>query len=347
MAAANSKQVPNNDSIPGPPDEALVYAEAAALTIRRRRAGRGWHYFDETGQRITDPAAVERLNRIALPPAYTEARFCSDPLGHLQAIGTDARGRRQYRYHPAFREARESTKFANCAAFGLALPALRRRLDQDLAAPPRRREAVLAAIVRILDCEYLRIGNQTYVRENKSFGLTTLRNRHAKLTRDSLALEYRGKGGIMRKVRLTDRMVIRIVRRCQDLPGQQLFQYEGEDGQVHAVNSADVNVYLREITGSDFSAKDFRTWHGSVIAFAALNRGAGLKEMLAEVSKALANTPAVARRAYIHPSLVAAAQSKTFVPRRLPRPGRLSREERGFLDWLAQGGAEPAASPAG
>lgn len=347
MAAANSKQVQNNDNIPVPPDKALVYAEAAALTIRRRRAGTGWHYFDETGQRVTDPAAVERLNRIALPPAYTEARFCSDPLGHLQAIGTDARGRRQYRYHPAFREARESSKFANCAAFGMALPALRRRLDQDLAAPPRRREAVLAAVVRILDCEYLRIGNRAYVRQNKSFGLTTLRNRHAKLTRGGLALEYRGKGGIMRKVRLTDRMVIRIVRRCQDLPGQQLFQYQGEDGQVHAVNSGDVNAYLREITGSDFSAKDFRTWHGSVIAFAALNRGAGLKEMLAEVSEALANTPAVARRAYIHPSLVAAAQSKSFAPRRLPRPGRLSREERGFLDWLAQDGAEPAAARAG
>lgn len=347
MAAAYSKQVQTDDSTPLPPDRALVYADAAALTIRRRRAGKGWHYFDETGQRITDPAAVERLDRIALPPAYSEARFCPDPLGHLQAIGTDARGRRQYRYHPAFREARESTKFATCAAFGLVLPALRRRLDQDLAAPPRSRKAVLAAVVRILDCEYLRIGNRAYARENRSFGLTTLRNRHARLTRGGLALEYRGKSGIMRKVRLTDRKVIRIVRRCQDLPGQQLFQYQGEDGQVHAVNSGDVNAYLREITGSDFSAKDFRTWHGSVIAFAALNRGAGLKEMLAEVSEALANTPAVARRAYIHPSLLAMAQSKRFTPRRLPRAGRLSREERGFLDWLAQGGAEPAAAPAG
>lgn len=325
----------------------LVYVDLAALTIRRRRAGRGWCYLDAAGQRITDPAEVERLNRLALPPAYTAARFCPDPLGHLQAIGTDARGRRQYRYHAAFRAARDDAKFANCAAFGTALPGLRRRVERDLAAPPRSREAVLAAVVRILDSAFLRIGNAAYARQNRSFGLTTLRNRHARLTRGGLKLEYRGKGGIMRQVSLTDRNVIRIVRRCQDLPGQLLFQYEGADGAVHAVNSGDVNAYLRDVTGSAFTAKDFRTWHGSVIAFAALNRGAGLKAMLDEVAQALANTPAVARRAYVHPALIAAAQAGSFTPRPLPRAGRLGRAERGFLNWLAQQEAEPPAAPTG
>ncbi len=329
----------------GRDDSGLVYTDPTALTILRRRRGKAWSYYREDGgEPITDPTEIERLNRIALPPAYTDARFSVDPNGHLQAIGIDARGRRQYRYHPAFREAQESRKFANCAAFGLALPRLRQQLERDLKADPRSRPAVLAAVVRILDCAYLRIGNRAYARDNKSFGLTTLRNRHARLTRGALALKYRGKSGIIREVKLTDRTVMRIVRQCQDLPGQQLFQFQGEDGQPHAVSSGDVNAYLRAITGSDFSAKDFRTWHGSVIAFAALNRGAGLKEMLADVSAALANTPAVARRAYIHPSLVEAARVNSFARRRLPRAGRLSREERGFLEWLQQ--AEELAQPA-
>lgn len=342
MKAPRTPEQSPNSLQPCEPE--LLFVEVPALTITRRRVGKHWRYFDGTGGRIIDPEEIDRLNRIALPPAYTEARFCADPRGHLQAIGTDARGRRQYRYHPSFRETRDTQKFASCAAFGMALPKLRQRLDKDLQAPPRSREAVLAAVVRILDCAYLRIGNRAYARENKSFGLTTLRNRHAKLTRGGLALDYRGKSGIMRRVRLTDRQVIRVVRRCQDLPGQQLFQYEDDHGEVHAVSSADVNAYLRAITGSDFTAKDFRTWHGSVIAFAALHRGAGLKEMLEEVSQALANTPAVARKAYIHPALIEAARTGGFDARPLPRAGRLSRMERGFLEWLA---GEPANTPAG
>lgn len=345
MAQRTSKHSPAVLTSPAAP-EPLVYTDVASLTISRRRTGKGWRYLDGAGLAIRDPAEIDRLNRIALPPAYAEARFCADPLGHLQAIGIDGRGRRQYRYHPSFRAAQDSRKFGNCAAFGAALPSLRRRLERDLAAPPRSRPAVLAAIVRILDRAYLRIGNQAYARANKSFGLTTLRNRHARLQRGGLTLKYRGKSGIMREVRLTDRAVIRIVSRCQDLPGQQLFQYAGEDGQVHAVSSADVNGYLHELTGQAFTAKDFRTWHGSVIAFAALNRGASLKEMLEDVSNALANTPAVARRAYIHPGLVEAARAGTFTPRKLPRPGRLDPAERGFLDWLAAHEQELRDAPA-
>lgn len=247
----------------------LVFSDVASLTIRRVRRGKGWQYLDDEGSAIRDRASIVRLNRIALPPAYKEARFCPDPLGHLQAIGIDARGRRQYRYHPSFRAAQDNRKFQNAAAFGAALPRLRQQLERDLQAPPRSRPAVLAAIVRILDCAYLRIGNRVYARENKSFGLTTLRNRHARLSRNGLVLKYKGKSGIIREVRLTDREVIRIVRRCQDLQGQHLFQYEGDDGEIHAVSSADVNAYLQEVTGQPFTAKDFRTWHGSV-----LDRGA-------------------------------------------------------------------------
>lgn len=314
----------------------LAFVEIDALTIHRRRAGRHWRYFQGDGTRIVDPEEVARLNRIALPPAYREARFCPDPQGHLLAVGIDARGRRQYRYNPAFRAQQEHRKFAGCANFGTALPKLRRNFERDLALPPDSREAVLAALVRILDCAFLRVGNRTYARENRTFGLTTLRNRHARLIRGALILEYRGKHGIQRRVRLADRSVLRIVRRCQDLPGQQLFQYRTQDGAVHPVSSNDVNAYLRERTGQPFTAKDFRTWHGSVIAFAALNAGAGLKAMLDRVAEALANTPAVARKAYVHPALIEAARSGTFAARRLPRAGRLSREERGFLDWLAE-----------
>lgn len=311
---------------------ALVFVEAEALTIRRERAGEGWLYLDEDGHAIVDADEIARLNRIGLPPAYVEARFCADPQGHLQAIGIDARGRRQYRYNPIFREQQEGRKFSGIVAFGQA----RRRLEKDLACAPDSREAVMAALVRILDCAYLRVGNRAYARQNNSFGLTTLRNRHARLTRGGLMLEYRGKAGIVRRVRLTDRSVLRIVRRCHDLPGQQLFQYRAGDGTVRPVTSGEVNAYLREVTGQPFTAKDFRTWHGSVIAFAALNCGAGLKAMLEEVSQALANTPAVARKAYVHPALVAAAREETFVPRKLPRAGRLSAAERGFLVWLAE-----------
>ena len=325
----------------------LAYVELDALTIRRRRAGKRWRYLQADGTPVRDRAEIARLNAVALPPAYREARFCPDPAAHLLATGIDARGRRQYRYNPRFRQQQDDLKFAGCAGFGAALPAIRRALDRDLAKPADSREAVLAAAVRILDCAFLRVGNRRYAGQNRTFGLTTLRSRHARLTRSALTLEYRGKHGILRRVRLTDRSILRIVRRCQDLPGQQLFQYRDDAGEVRAICSSDVNAYLREISGADLTAKDFRTWHGSVIAFAALQRGAGLKEMLEDVSRELANTPAVARKAYVHPALVEAARSGSFAPLTLPRAGRLSREERGFLNWLAAQGAEPRSGDTG
>jgi DNA topoisomerase I len=282
----------------------ICYSDTAQLNITRRKSGRSWAYYDEAGKRIVERDEIDRLNAIALPPAYRDARFNPDPLGHLQAIGIDARGRKQYRYHTEFRAAQESGKFSLCADFGQALPKLRRTLSDQLSAHPTSREAVLAAMVRILDQAYLRIGNEAYRQSNKSFGLTTLRNRHASLRGHTLQLQYRGKSGIMRSVKLNDRSLSRIVRRCQDLPGQNLFQYRDDDGEIRAISSAEVNGFLRETMGGDFTAKHFRTWHASAIAFEALHRGNGLKETFEEVAQALGNTPAIARKSYIHPLLL-------------------------------------------
>lgn len=320
-------------------EDQLVFVTVSEFTIRRRRLASGWHYTDDGGAAIDDSDEIDRLNRIGLPPAYNEARFCAHPLGHIQAIGIDARGRRQYRYHPDFRADMDAAKFALCQEFGGALPALRKRLEADLARPPATRECVLASLVRILDAAYLRIGNETYAKHNKSFGLTTLRNRHARVKGGAVHLEFRGKGGIMRSVRLNDRSLARIVRHCQDLPGQQLFQYRGDDGALHPIASSDVNAYLRDAMGAEFTAKDFRTWHASVLAYGALHEGLGLKNMLARVSAALGNTPAMARKAYIHPALIELAAADDPNLPKLPRAlSRQSREERGLIRFLEQSG---------
>jgi DNA topoisomerase I len=312
----------------------LVFCETDTLTITRRRIGGAWAYFDAAKRRLTDADEVSRLNALALPPAYQDARFNPDPDGHLLAVGLDARGRRQYRYHAAFRAAQDAQKFSLCAEFGQALPRLRQRLVRDMAAPPASRDAVLAAMVRILDTAYLRIGNEAYFRSNKSVGLTSLRQRHARPRGRALELRYRGKAGIMRSVRLNDRSLLRIMRRCQDLPGQRLFQYVDEDGAVRALGSADVNAYLRDHLGSDFTAKHFRTWHASVHAFDALWQGQSLSEALAHVADKLGNTPAIARKSYVHPALLempGAALRAIALPRQMRW---LTRYERGFLATL-------------
>jgi len=313
----------------------LNYTNSEDLSISRRRCGRGWAYYDGAGKRVTDRQEINRLNSLALPPAYRDARFNPDPDGHLQAVGTDLRGRRQYRYHPEFRSAQEADKYSACIEFGLALPRLRRQLEAGLAAPPTSRDAVIAAMVRILDQAYLRIGNEAYRRDNNSFGLTTLRNRHARLSKSALELHYRGKSGITRKVRLTDRSLTRIVRRCQDLPGQNLFQFVDEEGMVRAVKSGDVNAYLREAMGGPFTAKHFRTWHASAIAFEARREGLALKDVLDRVSQALGNTPAIARKAYIHPAVIETPADELQLMR-LPRATQWqSRAERGLLELLS------------
>ena len=320
----------------------------------RKKQGRYWAYFDENGDRVTDRETIDRLNSLALPPAYTDAWFCRDENGHLQAVGTDARGRRQYRYHAAFRARRDKKKYTGTLEFGATLPNIRKKVAADLKKPALSREAVLAAVVRLLDTQYLRIGNEQYARENKSFGATTLRVRHLKRKGNKLMMRFTGKHGIVHEVPISDANLKRIVAKCQDLPGQHLFQYMSEDGEACAVTSADVNDYIREASGGDFTAKNFRTWGASVIAFEQMLIAAeqdkariSLKTVLEPVAEALGNTPAISRKSYVHPKLIEAARDRPRNPLNgLQRPrGRkwLSSEEVGLLKFLAGRRAQAAA----
>lgn len=318
----------------------LIHVDDSLPGITRERISNGWRYRDARGKLIRDRAEVGRLNAIALPPAYDDAWFCPAPNGHILATGYDARGRKQYRYHPDFRLAREADKYDRCAAFGHALPLLRARLVDDLNRRTLCSERVVAAVVRLLDLAALRVGNEQYVAANKSFGATTLRQRHARLTGKTLRLSYRAKGGAKKDVTISDRNLTTLVRRLQDLPGQNLFQYEDADG-LCAVASEDVNAYIRGAMGGDFSAKHFRTWTASVEAFAFLHDAPEpptLKAMLEHVAERLGNTPAIARKAYVHPAMLAAAQERTdfaAAVEPLPRATKyLSRYERGFLTYL-------------
>lgn len=325
----------------------MRYADIDQPSITRRRRGRRWAYFDAAGQRIKDPAEIERLDSIGLPPAYTNAWFAADPDAHILATGIDAKGRKQYIYHPQYVAERDTRKFDGCAGFGILLPRIRARVDQDLSRRKLSRERAIASVVRLLDSGQIRVGNEAYARANRSFGATTLRQRHAKLQGNRLALRFRAKSGRLCTLNVTDRGLVRFVRQVQDLPGQHIFQYLGEDGQFHPVSSTDVNAYIHETMGEDYTAKDFRTWAASVLAFEWL-RSAGeqgkLREMLAHVAEHLGNTPAVARKSYIHPALIEMARSgdRSDLPEKLPRRTRwLSGAERGLIDFLSgQGGRQ-------
>ena len=269
--------------------------------ITRKRMGSYWAYFDADRNRVTDREEIDRLNAIALPPAYTDAWFCADPNGHLQATGIDARGRKQYRYHAEFRARRDSAKFEGLLEFGKALPRIRRRVEEDLKRRNLAREAVLAAIVRLLDIEHIRVGNEEYARENKSFGATTLRRRHLKRTGHGLMMRFTGKHGIVHEAKITDTSLKRIVKRCQELPGQMLFQYVNGDGDPKPISSGDVNDYIKEACGADFTAKHFRTWNANVIACEQLLKKAEharitVKTVVEPVAEALGNTPAISRK---------------------------------------------------
>lgn len=320
----------------------LVHADDSLPGVTRRRSGRGWAYFDAEGRRITDRDEIDRLNAIALPPAYRDAWFCPAPNGHILATGIDAKGRKQYRYHPDFRAEREGEKFDRCAAFGRRLPLVRARVEEELASRQLSRERCIASIVRLLDTGAIRIGNEAYVRENRSFGATTLRMRHVQVQGQVLRLRFRAKSGKEREMRLTDRSLVRFVRKMQDLPGQNLFQYVNEDGDPCPVGSAEVNEWLREVMGEDFTAKHFRTWRASVLAFALLAGAQGrvpLKDLLAHVSDHLGNTPAIARKSYVHPAVIALVERQEEWRRtlRLPRATRwLSRHERGLIELLEE-----------
>lgn len=324
----------------------LKYIDTETPGSTRRRKGRYWQYFDAGGARITDRAEIDRLNGLGVPPAYTDVWYCPRADGHLQAIGIDSRGRRQYRYHDEFRSAREADKYDRCVDFGNALTKIRAQVEEDLATRGMGKERIVAAIIRLLDVGHIRIGNEGYAAANDSYGATTLRNQHGKVTGNTVRLEYRGKSGKMQKVAVKDATLARLVRRCQDLPGQQLFQYVGEDGEARPVGSADVNAYLREASGAEFTAKHFRTWGASVIAFETIldreDSGLTMKELLEPVADALGNTPAISRKSYVHPLLLDAVKTGELGLLKgaaLPRATRyLSGAERGLIALLEDNG---------
>ena len=305
-----------------------MYVSPTLPGLARVRSGeKKFRYRQADGQWVKDPDEIDRINRLAIPPAYTDVWICPLPHGHLQATGLDARGRRQYRYHPEWRQQRDEGKFEHMQAFGRVLPRIRTRVARDLAAhrtgKPLTRALVLATLVRLLDTTYLRVGNEEYASSNRSYGLTTLRTRHARLKGSQLTLRFRGKSGVQQEVELNDPRVARVVRHCQQLPGQELFQYQDEDGGPRSVGSSDVNDYLREIThtaagadGEHFTAKDFRTWHGTTQALeltrlactpsdaADIHVRYSAKAILTEVARQLGNTPAVCKKSYVHPAVL-------------------------------------------
>jgi DNA topoisomerase I len=292
----------------------LVYVDDSRPGLTRRRTGTGFRYLDAKGGPVRDKRVLARIRSLAVPPAYTDVWICPRSNGHIQATGRDAKGRKQYRYHPDFRQAREANKFSRIMAFADALPGIRQRVDADMRRPGLPREKVLATVVHLLETTLIRVGNDDYARTNKSYGLTTLRDPHVRIEGAALSFRFKGKSGKTWDVSLKDRRVARIVKACQDLPGQELFQYLDDDGTQRDVTSSDVNAYLREITGEDFTAKDFRTWAGTVLAalalreFESFDSEAGAKRniraAIESVAGRLGNTPTICRKCYIHPQVL-------------------------------------------
>ena len=303
------------------PPEGPIFAEAVGLAyvhdhdpgITRRRSGKGFAYRGPDGAPLKDRAALKRIRELVIPPAWTDVWICTDADGHIQATGRDHKGRKQYLYHPLWRAHRDESKYGRMAAFGRALPGLRLRVDHDLNRHGLSREKVLAAVVRLLEVTLIRIGNDEYAEQNKSFGLTTLRKRHVDVTGAGAVFEFRGKSGKTHRTAFRDRRLAAIVRRCEELPGQRLFQYIDEDGQRRPVGSQEVNGYIREVLGDSFSAKDFRTWAGTLTCALALLEAEppasqtaakrAIANCVKQTAARLGNTPAVCRSSYIHPAV--------------------------------------------
>ena len=309
------------------------HAQAAGLRyigdsvdgIRRVRHGSGFRYVHPAGDAVRDPSTVARIRALAIPPAWSAVWIAPRADAHLQATGRDARGRKQYRYHPRWREIRDETKFGRMADFARALPAIRRRVRRDLARPGLPREKALAAVVRLLETTLMRVGNLEYARQNDSFGLTTLRSHQVRVRGPRMKFRFRGKSGVYHDIELADPRLARIVRRMQELPGEELVQYVDESGGTHRIDSADVNAYLKDVTGRDFTSKDFRTWNGTVLAARALRRlpacaslGEGRRHVaqaIAAVAKQLGNTQAVCRKCYVHPAVIDGYLDGSLAPR--------------------------------
>lgn len=342
----------------------LVYVSDEEPGIRRVRAGSGFRYLTPRGRRITREKELSRIKSLAVPPAWRDVWICPTPRGHLQATGKDQRGRKQYRYHPLWRSTRDRTKYDRMIAFGEALPAMRKRIREDISLPGLQREKVLATVLRIIDLTYVRVGSPKYARENRSFGITTMRARHADVNGGTIRFEFRGKSGKLQSVDVHDARLAKIVKRCQEIPGQQLFQYLDEDGERRRIYSDDLNAYLHEISGAEFTAKDFRTWAGSVLALGALasrdapgsEREASreVNEAIEDVAGALGNTVAVCRACYVHPAVIEAFHDGELAGLRIPRVrkngadpvDRLRPHEAALLRFLKKHGAEPARSAA-
>ncbi|NMK45100.1 DNA topoisomerase IB [Achromobacter sp. Bel] len=325
---------------------ALVYVEDTQPGYRRVRVnGNTFHYLDTRGKRITDAAEIARIHALVIPPAYEDVWICPLPHGHLQATGRDARGRKQYRYHPDWAALRDADKYQNLLAFGQALPRIRRQVDRHMRATGLAQDKVIATLVRLLETTLIRIGAREYARSNKSYGLTTLKRRHATVAGEAFRFRFQGKSGVSHDVTVKDRRVARIIKRCLEIPGQQLFQYLDEGGGKHPVDSGAVNAYLRAAGAGDFTAKHYRTWAGSVLAYAALQARPfeneaqarqAVVDVVKQVSQRLANTPAVCRACYIHPAVLEAYLAGALPPKtRAPdAPRGLDADERRLLAFL-------------
>jgi DNA topoisomerase-1 len=313
-SVADSKIV--SDPIDAAEEAGLRYVSDDEPGYTRRAKGDHFEYFDTEGKLIRDEQRLLRIKRLAIPPAYAGVWICPSSNGHIQATGRDARGRKQYRYHERWREVRDENKYDRMIAFGNELPKIRRRVNKDLALPGLPRNKALATVVQLLERTFIRVGNEAYARENKSFGLTTMQDRHVDVKGSQLRFRFRGKRGIKHQIDLTDRRIAKIVSKFQDLPGQELFQYIDDKGEVCDITSQDVNDYLREVTGQDFTAKDFRTWAGTVLAAMTLSvldpfetkkqARANIKGAIGTVSKLLGNTPVICRKCYVHPAILEA-----------------------------------------
>jgi DNA topoisomerase-1 len=302
----------------------LRYVRCGGPSISRIRAGKSFRYIDPTGKPVRDAKTLARIRGLVIPPAWTNVAICPSPNGHLQAVGRDARGRKQYRYHAQYRAVRDQAKFSRMVAFGAVLAIIRRQVEKDLHRPGLPKDKVLATVVRLLETSFIRVGNDEYARENDSFGLTTLKNRHVEIEGSRLRFHFRGKSGQHHNIELTDRRLAGVVKRCQDLPGYALFEYNGEDGKVYSVESADVNRYIREIANDEFTAKDFRTWAGAILAIREL-AAAGPSQTEGEAKKTvvnavksvaaqLGNRPATCRKYYVHPAILDAYMDGSLFP---------------------------------
>jgi DNA topoisomerase I len=301
----------------------LRYVSDTTPGIRRKRAGTGFSYRRPDGTLVHDAETLRRIRALAIPPAWTDVWICTLPNGHLQATGRDAKGRKQYRYHPRWRAVRDETKYTRLIAFGEALPRIRARVEKDLKRPDLPREKVLATVVRLLETTLIRVGNAEYAKANQSYGLTTMRNRHVAVEGATVRFHFRGKSGMDHRIDINDRRLANIVKRCKELPGAELFQYIDDDGQRQTIDSGDVNEYLHDITGDDFTAKDFRTWAGTLLAAMALQEferfdsetqaKKNVVQAIERVAERLGNTPSVCRKCYVHPAVLDAYLEGTML----------------------------------